>query len=418
VPGFLKNPAFIKLLKRLAGNIPLVIILLASTFGAGQASAGVFSLFSVASGETYSENAPTIQKMKILEVAFSPTLTGKGGQDIITDESALISNDTPLTADIGQDEKLDEVIDHQGEATIRTYIVKKGDTISTIADAYGVSVNTIVWANNLDRKSALMVGDTLTILPVSGIYYTVRRGDTLASIAHKYSAEITDIRDYNDKNDDSLFVGEKIVVPGAELVPVKPIVIAQADSTKSAKVPSTPVVEDKPQVQAKTFSENSVENKPAETNAGENTTNRENNNEGSSPPTGTLARPKTNTGDSSSFIRPITEGVGRKSQDKHDTWAVDIAAPIGTPILAAQKGTVILVKALGYNGGYGKYIAIEHENGVQTLYAHMTKTIAKVGDIVEQGQTIGLVGSTGRSTGPHVHYEVRGALNNCFKTCE
>ncbi len=86
--------------------------------------------------------------------------------------------------------------------------------------------------------------------------------------------------------------------------------------------------------------------------------------------------------------------------------------------MAAQTGTVILVKSGGYNGGYGSYVVIEHSDGVQTLYAHMSKTIAKVGDVVTQGETIGLVGSTGRSTGPHVHYEVRGATNNCFKTCE
>ncbi|MEN9582497.1 MAG: hypothetical protein RL641_451 [Candidatus Parcubacteria bacterium] len=397
MPGSSKNPSFIRYFKRSAGSIPLLVILLASTFGAGHADAGVFSLFSVASGQTNRENTPTIQKMKILEVAFSPTLSGHGGQDVITDESALISNDTPITADFGQEDKPDEAVDHQGEATIRTYKVKSGDTISTIADAYGVSINTIVWANNLDRKSTLKVGESLTILPVSGIYYTVRRGDTLLSIASKYGAEVADIRDYNDKNDDSLTAGEKIIVPGAELAPVK------------VAVPEKPKVQEKPEAQL--FSEIHSEKSVAENGNADAK-------EITAPANGSLIRPKTNTGDSSSFIRPIAEGVGRKSQDKHDTWAVDIAAVIGTPILAAQKGTVILVKPAGYNGGYGKYIAIEHEDGIQTLYAHMSQTIVKVGDVVEQGQTIGLVGSTGRSTGPHVHYEVRGALNNCFKSCE
>ncbi|HEU5114585.1 MAG TPA: M23 family metallopeptidase, partial [Candidatus Paceibacterota bacterium] len=86
-------------------------------------------------------------------------------------------------------------------------------------------------------------------------------------------------------------------------------------------------------------------------------------------------------------------------------------APIGTPIHAAASGVVIIARSGGYNGGYGSYVVISHPNGTQTLYAHMSKVIAHQGDAVEQGDLIGLVGSTGKSTGPHVHFEVRGAVN-------
>ena len=92
-----KTPSFIRHFRKSIGVIPLALILLASTFGAGHANAGVFSIFSTASGKTETESSTTIQKMKILEVVFSPTLNGQGGEDIITDESALIANDTPLS---------------------------------------------------------------------------------------------------------------------------------------------------------------------------------------------------------------------------------------------------------------------------------------------------------------------------------
>lgn len=391
-----KTPSFIRHFRKSIGVIPLALILLASTFGAGHANAGVFSIFSTASGKTETESSTTIQKMKILEVVFSPTLNGQGGEDIITDESALIANDTPLSnITDGQNSSAggnsdnsnsgDQSVDHDGDSSIRTYKVKSGDTLSTIAEKNGVSINTIVWANNLDRKATLKVGETLTILPVSGIQYTVRRGDTIDSIAKKYGAETTDIQDFNDITNASLIAGVKIIVPGAEL---SPTVETKVATTKTVTVPKVAVVA------------------PVAQNVSD------------SPIQGTLIRPKTNTGDSSDFIRPITEGVGRKSQGVHDKWAVDIAAPIGTPIHAAASGTVILVKPVGYNGGYGKYVAIEHDGGIQTLYAHMTLTKVEVGQVVSQGDVIGLVGSTGRSTGPHVHYEVRGAPNNCFVGCE
>ncbi len=382
------------------------MILLASTFGAGRADAGVFSLFSTASGKTQGEAMPTIQKMKILEVAFSPALNGTGGEDVITDESALISSENPLLGDSSAENNpenqadADTPVDHQGESAITTYKVKPGDTISAIAATHGVSINTIVWANGIDRKETLKVGEILTILPVSGIEYTVKRGDTIDSIAKKYGAETVDIKEFNDITNANLVAGAKIIIPGAEL---------SAPVTTDTKITVTPKI-----------ATNTLTTSPASDVAdatSESAASDSDDSDNDGLIFGTLIRPKSNKGDSSSFIRPLEEGVGRKSQGLHDTWAVDIAAPIGTPIHAAEAGTVILVKSGSYNGGYGSYVVIEHAGGIQTLYAHMSKTIAKVGDVVAQGETIGLVGSTGRSTGPHVHYEVRGAPNNCVLSC-
>ena len=96
----------------------------------------------------------------------------------------------------------------------------------------------------------------------------------------------------------------------------------------------------------------------------------------------------------------------------HGHNAVDLAIAYGTPIHAAAAGTVIIAKSNGaYNGGYGNFVMISHGNGSETLYAHMSKTAVSVGQQVSQGQTIGYIGMTGMTTGPHTHFEIRNAQN-------
>jgi len=108
------------------------------------------------------------------------------------------------------------------------------------------------------------------------------------------------------------------------------------------------------------------------------------------------------------YLSPIS-GY-KKSQGLHGYNAVDLAAPVGTPIFASANGEVIISRT-GWNGGYGNYIVISHANGTQTVYAHNSSNIVYSGQTVVAGQVIGYVGNTGRSTGPHVHFEVRGAQN-------
>jgi len=108
------------------------------------------------------------------------------------------------------------------------------------------------------------------------------------------------------------------------------------------------------------------------------------------------------------FITPIT---GRNWGILHPNNAVDIANSCGTPIYATAAGSVTVSDAVGWNGGYGKYVKIKHPNGIDTLYAHNSQNLVTVGDAVKQGQLIALVGTTGRSTGCHLHFEVRGARN-------
>ncbi|MFZ3044045.1 MAG: M23 family metallopeptidase [Minisyncoccia bacterium] len=270
--------------------------------------------------------------------------------------SALISHSGPegTTADVVGSESTDR---------ISVYVVRKGDTLSEIADMFGVSVNTIKWANNLSGPSDMHVGDTLVILPVSGVERTVIKGDTLKSIAKKYSADAEEIANFNGLDLTApLEVGSIIIIPGGEAAPVAP---------KVSKSPSRKVAE--PYLGG-----------------------------GGAAQTGYYSNPMPGAA--------ITQGI-------HGWNGVDFGAARGTPIHAAADGIVIVARGGGgWNGGYGNYVVITHGNGSQTLYSHMKSVIASSGQSVLSGQIIGYVGSTGLSTGPHLHFEVRGAANP-FRNC-
>jgi murein DD-endopeptidase MepM/ murein hydrolase activator NlpD len=249
-----------------------------------------------------------------------------------------------------------EDIDFPTSDTISVYEVKKGDTLSTVAKLFGVSKNTIMWANDLKSQS-LSPGDTLVILPMTGIKHTIKKGDTVLSIARKYKADSDDIAKFNGLTDDSeLAIGDVILVPDGE------ITIAPSNKTKNGKTTGK---------------------------------SRILNSYSYSAPSGFLIRPTT----------------GRRTQGIHGHNGVDIAGPQGTPIVAAANGRVIVAKMGGYNGGYGNMIIMTHDNGVQTVYAHLRAIYVSGGQTISQGTVIGEMGNTGRSTGSHLHFEVRGAKN-------
>lgn len=252
-----------------------------------------------------------------------------------------------LLSEAGVTGTIADVIDNPSSDQISVYVVHNGDTLASVAKMYDVSPNTIKWAN--DIKGAIKEGDVLTILPISGIKYVVKKGDTLASIAKKYKADATEIQDYNDIDVSvGLKVGDTIIIPDAEPATVV---------TSSVKKPTTAV--------------------------------------------------KSGSG---YFTNPLPGA--KKSQALHGHNGIDLArVAIGTPVLAAAKGTVILAKFGGYNGGYGNYVIVSHSNGTQTLYAHLNSVSVTRGQVVSQGQKLGGMGNTGRSTGPHLHFEVRGATN-------
>lgn len=247
-------------------------------------------------------------------------------------------------------------IEKPKNSTISTYTVREGDTLSGIALMFDVSPNTILWANDMTKSSTLRVGQQLTILPVTGVRYTVKKGDTLASIAKKYSADATEVANYNGI-EGALAVGSVIIIPNGEIqAPAPAKATAKTTVTASVKFGSAATV--------------------------------------------------------GYYMAPLSRYV--ETQGIHGYNGVDLGAPSGTPIMASAAGEVIVAKSGGYNGGYGSYVVIQHGNGSQTLYAHMSQVSTSVGSFVEQGQVIGAVGSTGRSTGAHLHFEIRNGIRNPF----
>lgn len=320
--------------------------------------AGFFSS-PVHASNPRSEN---VQTLPILQARLSPMLlTSVGGPDPITDEDSL-SNQSALY-DI-------DSIDVPASDQISTYVVQSGDTISDIADQFGVSTNTIRWANNMPKNQPIHVGQHLVILPITGVRHKVEKGDTIASIAKKYKADTDDIASYNNlDNGESLTAGTTIIVPDGEIAFTKTELAVKKSGGKSTDSQYKSAL-------ARISSENDQDQVS----------------------NGYYTRP----------LEPNGSTI-RKTQGFHGPYnAVDVGAPIGTPIHAMADGTVILAKANGYNGGYGKLTIVQHDNGTQTIYGHQSEILVEAGQHVSKGQVIGKVGSTGHSTGPHLHFEIRG----------
>ncbi len=238
---------------------------------------------------------------------------------------------------------------------ISVYTVREGDSLSQIAEMFNVTANTILWANDLESAKSIQPGDTLVILPVAGVRHVVKSGDTVAAIAKKYDGNEEEIISFNQLEDGELTVGETLVIPGGALhsAPAPKATAAAKGGSKAA--------------------------------AGGSATGN------------------------SSLSHPVPGAI--KTQGIHGYNAVDFAGSIGTSITAAAGGEVIVSKNSGWNGGYGNYVVIKHANGVQTLYAHLSSAAVSVGSTVGAGEVIGSMGNTGKSTGPHLHFEVRGGRN-------
>lgn len=245
----------------------------------------------------------------------------------------------------------------KGETT--DYRVQDGDTVSSIAQKFGVSMDTIMWENNLKTVDAIKVGEILKILPVTGVRYTVKRGETIYSIAKAYQVDAQNIIDYpfNTFSNDETFAlsaGQELIIPDG-IKPQGVIIDTQQNSTKTVAA---------------------VAGVKGEGN----------------------------------FMWPTSGVITQRFSWYHQ--AVDIANRSNPPIVAAQGGTVITA---GWNaGGYGNFVVIDHGNGYKTLYAHMlnNSVLVKPGQVVRQGQQLGTMGSTGRSTGTHLHFEIKTPSGN------
>ncbi|MFC1649625.1 peptidoglycan DD-metalloendopeptidase family protein [Patescibacteria group bacterium] len=242
-----------------------------------------------------------------------------------------------------------EVSDKVRGETI-SYSVQNGDTLSSIAEKFGVSLETLLWRNELTEKSKIKESDILEILPVTGISHKVAKGDTVYSIAKKYDTSAQAVVDfpYNTFTNDETFelaIGQTVIVP---------------DGVKPAERGYTP---------RKRYI---------------------------IPSAGAVVA-------SGNFVWPTSGGISQNFAWYHK--GVDIANKGAPDILAADAGTVVVAGwPDGY--GYGNRVMIDHGNGYRTLYAHLSSVFVQPGQTVNRGSVIGRMGSTGRSTGTHLHFEV------------
>lgn len=249
------------------------------------------------------------------------------------------------------------LVSDKPRAEVMDYTVDEGDTLAEVAKKFGVDVDSILWLNKGVSEKKLKPGSLLKIPPVVGVVHTVKSGETIYSIAKKYNVSAQAIVDFpfNEFSNDETFalaIGQTLVVPDGEM-PDEP-----ALSPRNIASVLTP-------------------------------------NAGAISATGKWLWPAAGT--ITQYFKPWHK-------------AIDIANRSGGPILAADAGTVI---AVGWdNTGYGNRIMVDHGNGYKTLYAHMSKFAVKVGQTVKRGDKLGDMGSTGRSTGTHLHFEIRTAKGN------
>jgi len=267
----------------------------------------------------------------------------------------LSTSNTTLLA--FESQGMSTLISEKPRADVIEYTVQSGDTVGAIAEKFGVEEDTIIWENDLASAKSIKPGQTLRILPVSGIRHKVKKGETVYSIAKKYESEPQAIVDYpfnSFVNDETfaLAIGQELIVPGG----IKPKSKTLTTATKSV-------------------ARGAIQ----------------------TPDAGVVAG-------SGNFVWPaggrITQGYFWYHQ------AIDIANRSAPNVLAADSGKVIIA---GWpdRSGYGNRVIIDHGNGYATLYAHLQAIYVTPGQYVNRGEPLGKMGSTGRSTGTHLHFEIR-----------
>ncbi len=255
------------------------------------------------------------------------------------------------------------------------YTVREGDVVGSIARRFGVDAATIIAANRLTRQASIKPGDTLKIPAVSGVLHLVKKGDTIAKLAKTYRTDADKIVTMNDLNERPLTPGEEIVIPDG----IQPVVVVTRPPTSTLRpnVPSTNI----PNKSLDQYQE--------------------------LIDTRTDTRPKPSDAVAPAASTKLLWPTSQHSITQYYGWnhtGVDLDGDYVDPIYASADG---VVETAGWNsGGYGLQIVIDHQNGLKTRYAHSSKMFVKVGDAVKKGEVIAMVGTTGRSTGTHLHYEV------------
>lgn len=245
------------------------------------------------------------------------------------------------------------IFSEKPRSEIVEYKIQNGDTISAVAQKFGISQDTVKWANDLSGDQ-IKPGQLLKILPVTGVAHAVKEGDNLESVAKKYSAQSQAILDFpfNDVPDDfKLKVGQLLIIP-------------------DGSPPEVAAPKPKPQPQY-------LAQGPAS--------------------------PAFNAPGGGQFIWPTGGAITQYFAWYHP--GVDIANRSG-PGIAAADGGVVAVAGWPDGYGYGNRVIIDHGNGYTSLYAHLSNIYVSVGQTISRGQLIGQMGSTGRSTGTHLHLEI------------
>lgn len=277
-----------------------------------------------------------------------------------------------------------------------TYKVKKKDTIPAIAKRYGIKQDTILMNNKDALNNKMKVGDTITFPSIDGLYYKLEKNDTLAKIAKKYGISVVDIVDYNNINPKKLKAGSTIFLKGVTLQKYKDVegrLIASQQAKEDKK---------KNKNKEKEKEKEKPENPPKGTKGSPPPPPPEDNDDGgrSAAYSGAgFAYPVRYAGVSSPFgnrYHPVL-----KRYILHT--GVDLVAKY-VPLRAAKAGVVTFA---GNMSGYGKIIIIRHDNGYETRYAHLSVISTNVGEHVNQGDLIGKTGNSGRTTGAHLHFEIR-----------
>ncbi len=243
---------------------------------------------------------------------------------------------------------------------IEEYIVREGDTVSNIAERFGVSPGTILWENKLGPYDLIRAGRKLVVLPVSGVSYKVGKGETLEQIAKKFNVEAERIAEYNEAAalGKKLAIGANLVIPGGRpYVAPRPAVPASAPTRLTTRL-STP---------------KSISALPPAPEAG------------------------------TRLLWPtVSHHINQYFSLRHT--GLDIKGDLSSPLYAADDGVAVTVEYK--KTGYGLSVVLDHGNGIRTRYGHASQIFVTQGETVKRGQIIAMMGSTGRSTGPHLHFEV------------
>ena len=313
-------------------------------------------------------NAPTIDLMPEYQglVTTQQNELGRGGEGEVPAIEQVTTAQTPpiapatrlqslMTNDLLRSPVVHTTIPKRLRRDVITYVVESGDTVGGIAVHFGLEAETVMWANgNLAQNPDLLrPGQELVILPIDGVYHTVVKGDTLEKVAEWYKAEVQSIVDctYNGLDPENLAInpGDKLIVPGG----IKPYVPRSVSIYKGAI--------------------------PANAERG----------------TGVFTWPASGR---------ITDRFGFRTKSGHWHNGLDIASLKNSPIAAADSGFVTF--AGWTDAGYGNLVVIDHRNGYETRYAHLQAFFVTAGQSVGQGTVIATMGSTGNSSGPHVHFEI------------